>query len=263
VTGFADDLRHALDPVAWCKERLGLELDQWQADAVRSTAPGLLFCCSRQAGKSTTGAVLVSHMATFAPESLSLLLSPALRQSGEGLRNVAGLLARAGVEVSESSKTSLVLSNGSRVLSLPANEGTIRGYSSVNLIVEDEAARVPDDTNRSTRPMLAVSGGRHVLMSTPNGKRGHFWDAWNGEPGWERLQVTAQQCPRIPAAFLAQERRALGPRWFAQEYECSFEEGDAQLFNFDVVMRALANDVPVLFGPAGCPLPASSPLRAV
>jgi hypothetical protein len=39
-------------------------------------------------------------------------------------------------------------------------QGTIRGFSAATLIVEDEAARVPDDLYFSVRPMLAVSGGR-------------------------------------------------------------------------------------------------------
>ena len=36
-------------------------------------------------------------------------------------------------------------------------------------------------------PMLAVSGGATWLLSTPNGARGFFWEAWeHGGPDWER-----------------------------------------------------------------------------
>ena len=44
--------------------------------------------------------------------------------------------------------------------------------------------------------MLAVSGGRIILLSTPFGKRGFFHHEWTeGGPEWERVMVTAEQVP--------------------------------------------------------------------
>ena len=65
---------------------------------------------------------------------------------------------------------------GSRIISLPGDEKNIRGYSGVTLLVIYEAARVSDVLYRSVRPMLAVSKGRLVCLSTPFGKRGWFLD---------------------------------------------------------------------------------------
>ena len=70
----------------------------------------------------------------------------------------------------------LEFANGSRVLSLPGTERTVRGFSEVSLLVIDEAARVDDGLYYAVRPMLAVSGGRLVALSTPYGKRGWFHD---------------------------------------------------------------------------------------
>ncbi len=79
----------------------------------------------------------------------------------------------------------LQLTNVSRIVCLPCREETIRGYSNVSLLVIDEAARVPDDLYRAVRPMLAVSDGRLICLSTPYGKRGFFYDAWaNGGDDW-------------------------------------------------------------------------------
>jgi hypothetical protein len=80
--------------------------------------------------------------------------------------------------VKDESALRLELRNGSRIVSLPGDETTVRGYSGVRLLVVDEAARVPDDLYFSIRPMLAVSGGRLVCLSTPFGKRGFFYEAW-------------------------------------------------------------------------------------
>src|SRR5262249_31119813 len=119
-------------------------------------------------------------------------------------------------------ESELELQNGGRVVALPGREGTIRAFSGVTLLLIDEAARVPDDLYRSVRPMLAVSRGRLVALSTPFGRRGWFYKEWIGTGPWRRFQVPWQQCPRIAPEFIAEERRALGEAWVQQEYECLF-----------------------------------------
>jgi hypothetical protein len=116
----------------------------------------------------------------------------------------------------------MTLANGSRIISLPGDEKTIRGYSGVKLLVIDEAARVPDELYYSVRPMLAVSGGRLAALSTPFGKQGWFYKEWHNGSGWQRVRITAEECPRIPREFLEQEKRSLGADWYAQEYGCVF-----------------------------------------
>ena len=87
----------------------------------------------------------------------------------------------------EDNRLSMSLDNGSRVVALPGDSDTIRGFSSPALIIEDEAAYVDDGLYRAIRPMLAVSGGRLILLSTPNGRRGHFFESWQGDETWERI----------------------------------------------------------------------------
>jgi hypothetical protein len=142
----------------------------------------------------------------------------------------------------------LELTNGSRIVALPGTEATVRGYSGATLLVVDEAARVEDTLYYSIRPMLAVSGGRLALLSTPFGKRGFFHETWTEGEGWERYEIPASQCPRISSAFLAEERRALSPWWYQQEYDCTFSETTDQLFVYDMVTAALSADVAPSFG---------------
>src|ERR1017187_9675291 len=138
--------------------------------------------------------------------------------------------------------------NGSRVVSLPSKEATVRGFSGASLIIEDEASRVEDQLYRTMRPMLAVSRGRLILMSTPYGKQGHFFEEWtNGGSDWERIEVRATDCPRISPLFLDEEHRSLGERWFRQEYLCEFAETVDRVFSYETVMKALSPDVKTLF----------------
>jgi hypothetical protein len=213
---------------------------------LRSTAPQLALNCSRQAGKSTVSSTLATHTALYRPGSLTLLLSPSERQSKELFKKVMHVYRAAGRPVPPESETTLwlELDTGSRVVALPGKEGTIRGFSGVDLLIVDEASRVDDGLYYAIRPMLAVSGGRLVTLSTPWGKRGWWHDAWvNGGAAWQRVEVPATKCPRIPAAFLEEERRSLPRHVYASEYDCQFVETLDQLFSYDDVQRALSADV--------------------
>jgi hypothetical protein len=204
---------------------LGLEPDPWQIEVLEAGHPRLLLNCCRQAGKSTVVAMLGLVEAVWVPFTKVLLVSRSFRQSSELFRIVTDFYRRLRSPfLARQTSEELQLTNGSRIVCLPCKEETIRGYSHVSLLVIDEAARVPDDLYRAVRPMLAVSNGRLICLSTPYGKRGFFHDAWaNGGPDWARIEVPADRISRITPAFLEQERRALGLSWYLQEYCCSFE----------------------------------------
>jgi hypothetical protein len=232
-----------------------MDPDPWQEGLLRSEAERVMLLCSRQAGKSSVSAALAVRTALLQPDSPVLLLSPSQRQSGELFRKVLDLYTALGRPVPpvRESALQLELANGSRVLSLPGTEGTVRGFSRVALLIIDEAARVSDPLYYAVRPMLAVSRGRLVALSTPFGQRGWFYDEWSGEGAWERVRVTADQVPRITKEFLEEERRALGERWYAQEFCCSFETTTDAVFDYRDIQAALVDDVQPLFAAGGEP----------
>lgn len=245
----AADLARALDPVQLA-HTIGMDPDPWQVQVLRSEHPRLLLNCCRQSGKSTTAAVKAVHVAVYEPGSLTLCLSPSLRQSQELFRKVLTTYRTLGRPVPAESETALTLTleNGSRVVSLPGTETTIRAYSAVRLLLVDEAARVPDETMAAVRPMLAVSDGQLIALSTPWGCRGWWYEAW-GQAGstWQRVRVPASECRRIAPAFLAEERAALGSWVFSQEYECAFAATSAQLFSEDALRQMYDAAVRPLF----------------
>jgi len=245
----ADDLKLALDRLAFAKE-LGISPDEWQRALLRSTSDRVLLNCSRQSGKSTMTAVIALHRALYHPGSLILCLAPALRQSQELFAKVLGFYRDLGRPVSPQAerKLSLELDNGSRIITLPGSERTIRGFSGVGLLLIDEASRVDDALYHAVRPMLAVSGGSLMMLTTPYGKRGIFFEEWTGGHGWDRYEVPARECPRISEEFLEEERRAL-PSWvYRQEYETSFEETEDGVFTTEMIDGAISPDVTPLFG---------------
>ncbi len=255
----------------------GLRPDPWQVDLLKSHADQIALLCSRQVGKTQTAAAVALKTALLEAPALVLIFSPSERQSGEFVarvtelydtlnqpRPVQGAAPKSWYEklVADSGKDDawlalpekeresalqLHLSNGSRIIGLPASEAKVRCYSSVALVVFDEASRVPDDLYKAVRPMLAVSGGRALALTTPFGKRGWFWKEWEEGEDWKRIKVPATACPRITPAFLGKERRSLGERWYTQEYLCEFRDAEDALFRSEDIDRAMADGIPLLF----------------
>jgi hypothetical protein len=95
--------------------------------------------------------------------------------------------------------------------------------------------------------MLAVSGGSILMLSTPFGTRGSFYEAWTGGEGWERYEVPATQVPRITPEFLEEERRALGEWWYEQEYMCRFLDDVFSVFRGSDIDAAVKPELPPLF----------------
>jgi len=165
----------------------------WQERLFTSRASMVLLNCSRQAGKSTCVAFLALLEALTIQEHLVLIVSRSARQSRLLLRKVRDFMARMplkAVQRAQASAEQIVFPNLSRIVALPCKEETIRGYSSVGLLIIDEAARVPDELYQAVRPMLAASDGRLICLSTPYGRVGFFHDAWTSDTQeWERISV--------------------------------------------------------------------------
>jgi hypothetical protein len=231
------DLEYALNPAQWAEDVLGVKLDPWQVQALRSSAKQSIWNIHRQAGKSSIASIKALGKAIFKPGSLTLMVSKSERQSGELYRKFLSFYDRLETPpgMPEDKALSCTLANGSRVVALPGIEDTIRSFSAVSLIIEDEASRVPDELYVAIRPMLAVSNGSLILMSTPNGSLGHFYKTWTeGGPSWSRIKVTADQCPRITPEFLAEERLNMSENEYLQEYFGEFLDPEGAVFSSEL-----------------------------
>jgi Terminase large subunit, T4likevirus-type, N-terminal len=239
------EAEHSADIVSFVREQLGFDPDEKQQLVLRGGRRGIVNC-TRQWGKSTVTAAKAVHRAYSVAGSLTLVVTPSARQSGEFLRKAEEFVRKLGIKVrgDGDNEISIAFPNGSRIVGLPGNEVTARGYSA-SLLLIDEAARVDDRLYRAMRPSLAVANGDLWLMSTPYGKRGFFWEEWeHGGEEWERISVPATECPRISPQLLAEES-AKGDEMYRQEYMCEFGEMEGAVFSRESIEAALQDFEPL------------------
>lgn len=216
------------DIVTWCK-KLGIILDPWQVEVVRSKHPRISLCCSRRVGKSFVCALLALHTALFTPRSQVLILSPTLLQSGEMLRVCRQVYVDSGVDEAliADSASRMEFANHSRIISLPGGSmaGTMRGMSG-DVVLIDEASRVSTEAFAAILPVMANKpDARMITLSTPFTYEGWYADIWRKEDTdqlWWRRKVPATECPRISEEFLITQQKIMPPMLYKAEFECEF-----------------------------------------
>jgi hypothetical protein len=240
------------DPADFARHRLGFTPDENQSRILRSTSKRGIVNCSRQWGKTTVAAAMAVHRAHTVPGSLVLVATPSERQSAELVRKSAAMLRHLGhtPRTDGTNPVSLLFPNGSRIIGIPGqppahSASRVRGFS-VSLLIVDEAAFMDDETFHALRPMLAATEGDLWMFSTPNGKQGFFHHTWVYGRHWDKFAVPATDCPRISPGFLEEERDALGPVRFQQEYLCEFTERDDALFDQLLIDEAMDPTIPPL-----------------
>lgn len=251
AAALARDLAAALDPGATARA-FGMVPEPWQDRVLRTVERQVAMLCARQVGKSTTSAVKVTQRAVYVPGSMVILVSPSQRQSDELLAKIKAVYRGLGRPVGAPSTENageLRLENGSRILSLPATEATTRGFSAVDLLVFDEAAKVPDDIYAAFLPMLTLEG-QVLALSTPGPRLGWFYEAWEAGPdgGWDRHKITAYQSAQYPPGRVERMKNAMSDRAFRAEYLCEFVGLADMVFDPDDIDAMYCRPLPPLFG---------------
>jgi hypothetical protein len=245
------ELRLRIDP-AELMRCVGLDPDPWQSEVMRSTSRRVLLLASRQIGKSTVCSLMALWTAYFCEQSLTLLVAPVERQAELLFRKVSAFHKQLGlVDGVKELSLSLELANGSEIRALPGSGDSIRGFSAPDLIICDEAARLDPSVMPAISPMLVGGGGRLVLLSTPHGKTGSFYEAWvGGDPSWHRINARAADSPRVSPEELERQRAELGERQFSAEFANQFLEDVDAVFTEDAIQRLLEVDDPSVALPA-------------
>ena len=160
------DLAWGLSPALWARDRLHFDPDEWQSGLLGSAARQIIENITRQGGKSTSAAIKALHTGIYDP-GLVLLVSPSLRQSRELFAKVMEFQKdlEPAEALEEDNKSSCALPNGTRIVSLPGDPSTVRGFSAPRLIIVDEAAYVDPAMFAALRHLLSGNTTRLAIWT--------------------------------------------------------------------------------------------------
>jgi hypothetical protein len=236
---------------AWAAQNLDFKADAIQEQILTETNTRILVLGPRQAGKSTAAAVRVLHEAVHKPDALILLASASGRQSGQILEKTRQMARHMDLDLFAAPPKceGFTLANGAKVVALPDNEEKIRCFSAPSLIVVDEAAFASDTLFSALEPMLSVSNGTLMVLSTPNGQTGYFYEKWHQQDSpWTRILGTLEDCPRISDEAITKLRESMSEETFQQEFDCQFIAAGGQYISLETFRKCLRDDFD-LFAP--------------
>ena len=246
-------MAYALDPVRHF-DVLGLQTDLWQREVLRRVPPykvepkaprNIICCTSRQVGKSTVISVKAANKACYTPKSLVIVTAPVERQSKELFKKIMECvkLTPGAPKIVRDSATEMEFANGSRVVCLPGKAEFIAGFSAPAMVIIDEACYAKDNLFYTVKPMLAVSKGELILISTPFVCQGFFYKTWTeDDPDWRKFEVKAFDVGRLDAEFLAKERRKMGDWWFNSQYMCKFQQPEDSVCTEEMINNIFSDN---------------------
>lgn len=217
-------------------------LDKWQKDILK-TKGNLCLRSGRQVGKSTIISIKAGDYALKNSNVSIMIIAKVERQALLLFEKVLSYIYikhqhKICTGRDKPTKHKLKLKNGSVIHCLPAGESGygIRGYT-INLLIADEAAFIPEEVWTSVTPTIATTKGIIWLLSTPHGKSGYYYRCF-GDKGYTSFHVSSEECPRIPKEFLEEQRAWMTKQQYAQEYLGEFVVDLRQFFSDKLIEQA-------------------------
>lgn len=218
-----------------------LKLDDWQKEVLQ-TKGNLVLRSGRQVGKSTIISIKAAEFAATQKAKTILVISSVERQAyllfekilAYLYDNYKSLIKRGS---DRPTKHRVKLMNGSVIHCLPTGltGAGIRGYT-VDCLIADEAAFIPDEVWTAVTPMLAVTRGKIILLSTPHGREGYFYRCFDDET-FTTFHISSEECPRKDDVFLKHEKERMTKLQYAQEYLGEFIDELRQFFPTNLIKQ--------------------------
>jgi len=217
-------------------------LDEWQKK-ILETDGNIVLRSGRQVGKSTIISVKAGEFALKNKNKTILIVASVERQAQLLFEKVLAYIYsqnKNAIKIGKERPTrhKLELKNGSKILCLPTGESGygIRGFT-IDLLIADEAAFIPEEVWTAVTPMLAVTRGNIWLLSTPFGRGGFFYRCFQDE-NFKSFHVSSEECPRRNQTFLDHEKKRMTKAQYAQEYLGEFVDELRQFLPDKLIINA-------------------------
>ena len=242
-------LKNAPDAGAYAKYDLTRPwetLDPWQLKFLVCNAKRITIVCGRQCGKTAAASILIAEEAVNIPNSYIMIGAYVIEQAEHLLWKIKDYMFTKHNSKIEGRPTLhfMELKNGSKIICKAVGDtgAGMRGPT-VTLLVLDEAALIPDRAWVAIEPVISVSKGRVILLSTGQCKKGFFYKSTLDED-IEQFKVSARDCPRHSKEFLDKKEAELSPVAFAQEYLGEFLDDYNRKFTDEWIEKVCTLPVP-------------------
>ena len=221
-----------------------LTWDSWQQKVLEHQG-NITLRTGRQVGKSEVISEKAVRIALDRPGTTTMIIAASQRQSSLLFEKVRAKMDLKGdVYADKPTLTRIILNNGSRIYCLPSGRTGyfIRGFT-IDVLIADEAAWIPENVWVAVTPMLAVSRKKRgmgwiIMLSTPFGKGGFYYHSFTDDD-FLRIHVSSEDCKRIPKDFLRKERLRMTKAQYRQEYQGEFTDEWNQFFSTELIKRCM------------------------
>ena len=220
-----------------------MKLDNWQKQ-VLETDGNICLRSGRQVGKSTVISIKAGEYATKNKNKVVLVVAAVERQAYHLFEMTLNYLSdnyKSQIKMGRHrpTKSKIQLKNGTIIYCLPTGVSGlgIRGYT-VDLLIADEAAFIPEEVWTAVTPMLSVTKGDIILLSTPHGKEGFYYSCFQNED-FKSFHVSSEECGRIDEKWLKREKERMTKVQYAQEYLGEFVDELMQFFSTDTILSCM------------------------
>ena len=194
---------------------------------------------SRQLGLSTIAAAYSAWLAIFHKDKNILVIATKLAVAQNFIRKVKFVIQSMPSwlllpEIVNNNKQALEFSNGSTIKAIPTSDDAGRSEA-LTLLIVDEAAFVRNfDTLWTGLYPTLSTGGRAIVLSTPNGVGGQYYDLWkqaeDGENIFNPIKLPWDVHPDRGEEWFKEETKNMSRKQIAQELLCDFQaSGDTFL----------------------------------
>jgi len=244
----------------------GYKLDSWQEEVLAAEG-NLCICSGRQVGKSSIIAIKTAEFIVKHPNKTVLIISITEDQAENMLQKIVLYLHsnhkdKISLGKDKPTKHKVRLDNGSIAITKAVGQYGLGVLGmTVDVVVPDECAYLPEAIWGSITPMLLTTGGNIWLLSTPNAQQGYFYEAYtNPGMGFKTFHVNSEEVAdkrpepqrTIMLNYLASEKARMTKLQYAQQYLAQFLEQLNQLFPDSLINGSQAllrnSKEPTLFG---------------
>ena len=199
---------------------------------------------SRQLGLSTLTAAYAVWLALFRKDKTILVIATKLAVAQNFIKKVKIALASVPkwmwiTEVTARNTQAVEFSNGSMIKAVPTSDDAGRSEA-LSLLIVDEAAFIRnfDELWKGLYPTLST-GGRAIIVSTPNGTGGQYYELYHKaaakENEFNAIKLPWDVHPERDDEWFDKEAKNLNKQQIAQELLCDFQaSGDTFLSTEDL-----------------------------